>query len=1585
MKHTLLALLSIALGFSEIIHEQGSLTEFIVGNSSETSYENWLSHVTEGISSPGFNDYGPEWLDIQTNGFGNHRVLSENSQTLDYWETIFTYFVIGDTTLVDSLLQDSIQSFFYELVVFQDTTYGRTFHLLREQLDSSYIDYNNPEIDDDDVIGGFRNGWGLYIISPDAFREQILIQVPHPCDDFIAPYVALDIFLKTDSFGFMIAGAGREVAWSEIGDYSNSKSISDPSRYPHTVFQKFQDAITEPLVGINPHWPLVFAIHSFDNLTHLNRKSIIMAAGGQNPFTSKPIRDITDDHLDIVNFTNEYPISIDQFGNPEPLHVTDYYEVFYDDACVYDNGSDEFPITIATELKGPSNGVQMLALQSQFSSLSVYEPWVHVELDEKPMLFDELELSDSQVYNNGVYPVGIQNFQMLLEFYDPFVTAVLDYLNNWETVQDMTEPSRIESISAYNVDNSDQVYLNWSPVFDTNFKSYQIQADLDTFYNNPFLFDLADYNRLQYMREDEQFLNGLNNTQEWWLQIRAVDYFSNVGEWSESVTNRLPGHGLPDTLVSFNDNISISSIIGEDQDIDDFFIDTNQTIPGSSPTLSLFGNTWKSISIEPFSLDSGTTLQVFAKVDSLSEIQAIGFSNGIDHIRYALFGSEILNIEHWIPVYQGVNPIGEWASYRLPIGDDWLAWYDSLSILSEIHFINDHDNTQNTPGNINFSMVRDITPDLPIAPKVSFHYEQIETRNEQESQIVSISFSSTVQDTDSYSFSYFWEFGDGATSQLPNPIHDYIIEDDHNYSVLLVVEDETGQRDWSSEMIEIDQGNTSFPITMNFVGDIMMGRRFENTDGIIPNQGVEALFEPTIELLGNASDLTIANLEIPLTNQGTPHPTKGVVFRCAPENVSGLLYGGIDVVSLANNHILDYMEPGMIQTMNILNEAGIVHSGAGLNSYQAYMPAFKSVKGQTIAFLSTSDRTGQYNNYQPFLHAGENKPGFAYMTPYYIKQQIQSVKNFSNIVVVEMHAGSEYSLSPGSDYDYIEFPERFESLKTNPASQIGFTVNPKTGTEVNDYSWRLDRPQMWDRAIRHFAIDEGADLVIVHHPHIIQGVEVYNNKLIAHSLGNFIFDLNYPETYPSMILNVDVNQNGLAQSTILPLYIDDYLTKPANGELGNYILDYIAMKSKELHTYVHVDTDNQIATVVLDSNSMNEQHVDYNTYAFENKITQIEGNTFLKWEPIKINSPGSLSEIVSGSPFISHYRLGREKVWMNNFENEGSSLWNLNSESEILQDSVFRRGRMGLLHKRNSDSPSNIVTNLEERLPFRNDLSHSLHGYIKTLNGKNVTIEARYFDSRSGESLFTVSMEDSVNGDNIWKKYWDEIPKIENAEFIDIRMNSDIPDSGQSFSYFDDVGLIEWDSIKSVTSFPISIINPNNYQYIQFFSTETDEEVLESAIKNTIIGHLDPLTSIPMVVSSSITAPGYFYFFENSKGPVGQREWSYQSDIFSEIGSPMLFVDTPGIYQISLKVTGPFGEENSNIISIIALEEGSEPYHYGDVNGDGTITAVDALLCANYTLDLMDFQPVEFLAADIDGSGSINVFDVLLIVDLIGQ
>ena len=191
----------------------------------------------------GYNDFGPEWLDVQTNGFGNYRKLNEGSQALLHWETILSQFVSGDTLGVDSLLQDSLDTFFYELVVFEDTTLNKSFYMLREQIDSSFVDVNQPDETADDVIGGFRNGWGLFIINPSASREQVLFQVPHPCDDFIAPYIALDLFLEIDAFGLMISGSSREAAWSQSGEYTNSKSYSDPSRYKHTVFQKFQDMI----------------------------------------------------------------------------------------------------------------------------------------------------------------------------------------------------------------------------------------------------------------------------------------------------------------------------------------------------------------------------------------------------------------------------------------------------------------------------------------------------------------------------------------------------------------------------------------------------------------------------------------------------------------------------------------------------------------------------------------------------------------------------------------------------------------------------------------------------------------------------------------------------------------------------------------------------------------------------------------------------------------------------------------------------------------------------------------------------------------------------------------------------------------------------------------------------------------------------------------------------------------------------------------------------------------------------------------------------------------------------------------------
>ena len=86
MKWTLLlfGLCISSMPYAGIVHEAGSLSGFVLGESPNSSYENWLSHVTEGIVDEGFNDYGPDWLDVQTNGFGTYHRLDDGSATLDY-------------------------------------------------------------------------------------------------------------------------------------------------------------------------------------------------------------------------------------------------------------------------------------------------------------------------------------------------------------------------------------------------------------------------------------------------------------------------------------------------------------------------------------------------------------------------------------------------------------------------------------------------------------------------------------------------------------------------------------------------------------------------------------------------------------------------------------------------------------------------------------------------------------------------------------------------------------------------------------------------------------------------------------------------------------------------------------------------------------------------------------------------------------------------------------------------------------------------------------------------------------------------------------------------------------------------------------------------------------------------------------------------------------------------------------------------------------------------------------------------------------------------------------------------------------
>ncbi len=866
-------------------------------------------------------------------------------------------------------------------------------------------------------------------------------------------------------------------------------------------------------------------------------------------------------------------------------------------------------------------------------------------------------------------------------------------------------------------------------------------------------------------------------------------------------------------IENFDDGIiELLSYPGEDMDPDSWYLDSMNTYNNSPFSLKLYGNTWKLEMIDSIAIDTGDVWQVAAFIDSLGEIQGFGLVDSVNTLFYSFAGTQQLNIETWVTVYQGAFPLYTWNIYLLPVGEDWLAWFGYLPTITGIVFINDRDTDPD--GVVYFDEIINITSDLPIPPQVQIDYSIGEIFvNARGIRSVDVQFYSTVIDPDSEHHLYFWYFGDDSTSNEPNPFHTYIVEDNHPYTVLLEVVDSTELWGRASCQITVDPGPTTFPVTMNFVGDIMLARGYEYPGGIIPTLGVEAIFEPTLPFLGDAADITVANLECPLCSVGTPHPTKPIIFRGSPENVAGLVYAGIDVVSLANNHVIDYGLEGMRQTQDVLLQNDILYSGAGANSYEAYLPVFTVKSGVNIAFLASCNRTGQYDNYQPYLNAGFNKPGFAHLTEFNVSQQIHAVESDADLIVVEMHAGNEYSLTPprisgNNDYNEDEF-------------YSPFSLTPR-----------------WDDiALRHHTIDEGADLVVCHHAHVIQPFEVYNGKLIAHSLGDFTFDLNYFETFPSMILNAKINETGFYNYSVTPIYIDDYIPQRAKGQLGLHILDNLSRRSKELGTYMIVNRDSVTAEIVLDTLNLTSEISPYT-----NELGLLEQNGYWISTPLHLTRDGSISSILSITPIRNwQFRLGREVIWFGNFEDEGCTLWLLDHPDESYDDTVFYEGERSLCQIRPVGS-SPIITNLEKRMVCYSDSTYySLHAYIKTQNANNADIIAKFYWSRYGSySIGESILGAEVNGTTDWTFYYNEFIPTDGTNYIDIRLRSESPGSGgEGYTWYDNVGIIEWEEWQPFSSLT-TIPTPNDYYWIQI---RTDVETYNAVLSYEEIMY-NPISAI---------------------------------------------------------------------------------------------------------------------------------------------
>jgi len=283
-------------------------------------------------------------------------------------------------------------------------------------------------------------------------------------------------------------------------------------------------------------------------------------------------------------------------------------------------------------------------------------------------------------------------------------------------------------------------------------------------------------------------------------------------------------------------------------------------------------------------------------------------------------------------------------------------------------------------------------------------------------------------------------------------------------------------------------------ITMIFVGDIMLDRGVKN---MVDKHGDGDFRFPFLKIADylNEADIVFGNLESVISDKGAK---VGSIysFRAEPEAIDGLVSAGFNIVSVANNHVFDYGRLAMEDNFLRLREAGIAYVGGGFSEEEAYSPVIKEIENGSASSPQTKIAFLAYTNLGSphWVAKGENS-GIAWLEKERMEKDIKEAKNLADLIIVSFHYGDEYQL----------------------------------------------KPNQFQISVSQAAIDAGANLVIGHHPHVVQPVEKYNKGHIAYSLGNFIFDQDFSkETMRGLMLKVIVQEGEIKDVIPVETKINQY-------------------------------------------------------------------------------------------------------------------------------------------------------------------------------------------------------------------------------------------------------------------------------------------------------------------------------------------------------------------------------------------------------------------------------------------------------------
>lgn len=303
-------------------------------------------------------------------------------------------------------------------------------------------------------------------------------------------------------------------------------------------------------------------------------------------------------------------------------------------------------------------------------------------------------------------------------------------------------------------------------------------------------------------------------------------------------------------------------------------------------------------------------------------------------------------------------------------------------------------------------------------------------------------------------------------------------------SVNLDFDEETEESSSESEELfpELQQENAppagTSSVTLAFAGDVYFSELYLEKYN---KSGISAFIDE--EMLSNMqnADLFILNEEFAFSLRGEAMEEKEYTFRTDPEYVKILQELGTDVVSIANNHVLDFGQDAFADNLDTLKQAEIDYIGGGYNYEEALSPAVYTIGGQSFAIFATTRVSPSYEWY-----ATSSKPG--------ISQTYDATK--LNAAISEAD----------SQYDHT-------------------IIFVHWGIERNE------SPEEYQRSLAKGYIDSGADLVVGCHPHVLQGFEYYNGVPIVYSLGNYLFGNRTDET---VLLNAEFAANGDLNIRLIP-------------------------------------------------------------------------------------------------------------------------------------------------------------------------------------------------------------------------------------------------------------------------------------------------------------------------------------------------------------------------------------------------------------------------------------------------------------------